>query len=424
MNTTLLACIRGATERVPRAEALERVHHPMRFRLLAPLRVFRELAYVPVRCPSEAVFYLSAHPRPNSKAGHVYRELIEAGIPARNIQTWPTSRPGNSVKLARLLYRLPWAMAALASLAVRMHRPGRLELQIILGREAYRSWLRKHPRLHPVVISDVSPSLHMLWSAAAAEGNRAIWWQDDFHHAFHLPYPIRGAAVLNVAGLNRVDNRGTADIVAARPTSLPRPLRAIPEKPVVGVTTNAAFAAGKSQLELLETLAKKLELDELQIRLHPNSRLTQADFSRVLVKVAPADESIAAFAERVDLVVVGNTAAQLWLIRNGVPVVHLAGLDEQGYDLYGYAQRGFVFGATDLDEISLARICHFYQSNGGEIYEAIKDHTTLSAQPDIRNLASFRRLIGTASGGDENFSKIREPGSTHSPDVDQGTGLR
>jgi len=88
--------------------------------------------------------------------------------------------------------------------------------------------------------------------AAAAEGNRAIWWQDDSHYHQPLPYAIRSAAVLNEPGLAVVRHKGTAQVIAKRPTKAPLPIRPIPKSPVVGMATNASFSVGPKQIAMMK----------------------------------------------------------------------------------------------------------------------------------------------------------------------------
>lgn len=243
----------------------------------------------------------------------------------------------------------------------------------------------------PVIISDVSPGLHALWSAAAAEGNRAIWWQDDFHHHWPLPYAIRGAAVLNEPGLAAALEKGTAQVIAKRPTKLPLPIKPIPENPVVGMATNASFSIGPNEIAMMKTLVHALNVPVLHLRVHPNRPLTSADVKDAPVQLAPRDETMEEFAARIDLAIVGNSAAQLWLIRNGVPAVHVPGFDGQGYDQYGYVKRGLVFGMRHFDEIRLSEIRSFYCEQN-KMIRKLFCYTTLTSTDYVSGLSGIMRL--------------------------------
>lgn len=377
------------------AEAREKAARPIRFALVSAVRVFRELGDVPVRSLIDSAIYLPSVPSPNAKSGYVRDELLAAGLPQNRLHHLSTKDSRALFRLWRILVRLPWALAMLAYLFSRRCRLDRISLQIILGREGFRRWLRCCPELYPVIISDVSPSLHMLWSAAAKEGNRAIWWQDDFHHHTYLPYHTCASAVLNQPGLNVARDRGI-ELITKRPTQPPRPMRVIPAAPVIGLATNASFAASEFQRKLLTGLAKVMGVDRFALRLHPTSRLTRSDFEAWPVRVAGVDESMKDYAERLDLAIVGNSAIQLWLLRAGVPVVHVKGLDVQGYDLYGYVEKGFVYGCESLYPLAMSQIRSFYASTA-DPYEKLCHYTSIRDAGHVRKLDAFSDLVKAKS---------------------------
>jgi hypothetical protein len=364
----------------------------LRFRILEPLRLLEPLAMLPLFWPRHARFVLLSYPQPNSKAAAAHDELVAAGIPRDAIWHPPLGGDRLAVRSLRILARLPWAIGTLARLRQRLRRRDHIDARIILGRESFRRTLRTNPHLTPLIISDVSPTLNTLWSAAAAEGNRALWWQDDFHHHARLPYDVRAAAVLNEAGLQAARQRGTAAIIARRPTEPPVPLRRVPRAPTVGVATNASFATTEAQRTLLATVAAKLGVDQLQLRLHPTRRQPASAFRDWPVELAPADEPMDAFAARVGLVVVGNTAAQIWLLRKGAPVLHISGLDTLGYDRYGYARQGFVLGIEELDTLSLDRVAAFYESDPS-LPTRIREYTTVDASRGVSELSELASLM-------------------------------
>jgi hypothetical protein len=356
----LLACIRRSGERIRPASVAERAARPVRWYLLAPFRVYRPLADLPLRSPKDPVFYIPGHPRPNSKTAAVVNELLQAGIPREKLLHGSANENSVWLKIARLAVRLPWGLLFTWIIRRRKTRLDSVDRQTLLGYAFARRWLSRHPGVKPIIISDVSPMLNTLWTAAAREGNRAIWWQDDFHHSGWLPYNICAAALLNEPGYKTAVNRNPGALFVARPTEPPLPLRRIPEKPVVGVATNASFRAGQTELNFLKALAASMGVEKLQLRLHPNSRLTQSDFHGAPVTVAPRAESMKDFAARIDVGVVGNSASQIWLLRNGVPVVHVAGLDEDGFDLYGYCRKGLICPPSGLNKIALDLVKDFY----------------------------------------------------------------
>jgi len=373
----LIACLRAAGLRIRPAEAREQSTRHWRWKLLAPIRRFRPLTEFPLGRLRGKRFYIPGQPLPNSKTAAVVNELRDAGID-HLLLVHGTYRDGATlVKTARLIARLPWALGFVVQTHKRCRHLDRVDQQTLLNYALARRWLQNRLGLMPVIISDVSPGLHALWCAAAAEGNRAIWWQDDFHHHWPLPYVIRGAAVLNEPGLAVAQDKGTAHVIAKRPTKPPLPIRAIPENPVVGMATNASFSIGPNEIAMMKTLVQALNVSVLHLRVHPTRPLTNDDVKGAPVQLAPREESMEEFAARIDLAIVGNSAAQLWLIRNGVPVIHVPGFDQQGYDRYGYVGRGFVFGMSAADEVKFCEVKDFYAETDRS-FKKVRDYTTVA----------------------------------------------
>lgn len=391
LDTSLLCCIRGVRVKIVKAKARERQRRPLRFAVISVIRIVSELGNVPLRRLSGPAIYLPSLPAPNAKSGYVRDELLAAGLPQGNFHHAQASDSKALVRLARLLVRLPWALFMLGYLVKRSRRLDRVGLQITLGREAFRRWLRRSPNVYPVIISDVSPARHMLWSAAAKEGNRAIWWQDDFHHHRPLPYRTRAAAVLNEPGLQVAKAHGVS-LLTQRPTHPPRKVKKIPAKPTIGIAVNARFMANPTQKNLIFHLCQALDVDELALRLHPTSRLSPAVFNDCPVRVAASDESLTDYANRMDLAVVGNSAIQLWLLRAGVPVVHIQGLDEQGYDRYGYVGKGIVYGCESIDEMTLSAIRTFYDSTAAA-FDKLARYTSIQASNRVAGLGALGDLM-------------------------------
>ncbi|WP_448664959.1 hypothetical protein ACG3SL_09875 [Sphingomonas sp. CJ20] len=385
----LLRCVRAASLRLRPALAAARARRPGRERWVRPLRRFEPLALVPGTLPATARYYLPAHPRPNSKAAAVVAELCAAGVPRAAIWTRDEDRARRPLRVAG---SLPSGLALLWRIARRAPHLDDVQQQIVLGREAYRRFLRRNPQVTPIIISDVSPELHMLWSAAAAEGNRALWWQDDFHHRGPLAQPVRHAAVLNEAGAAAVRAASPDAFLVRRDTPPPHAPRCIPARPVVGVAVNASFAADAAQRGSLERLREALGAGSIVLRLHPNSMLAGAASPAPWIEVAPRDETLAAFSARIDLCVVGNSAVQLRLLCAGVPVLHVAGLDDDGHDLYGYCAAGLVFGAA----ADIGALNGFYQGAAAKGMLAAHVGVGLSVTAGLESLPHARR--GAAHG--------------------------
>lgn len=354
MNCSLLACLRGAEARLRPALAAARRRRPWRERLIRPFRRFAPLAFVPTTLPDDVRYYLPSAVRPNSKAEAVVRELCAAGVPRRAIWTREADRAWRAVRVAR---HLPHAFCLWWTMRSRRRPLDDVGQQVVFGRAFYRRLLRSHPRVTPIIISDVNPQLHMLWSAAAAEGDRALWWQDDFHHCGPLTQSIGAAAVRNAPGYRAARRRSAGARILRRPGAVVRDMRAIPEPLTAGLATNAFFAASDEQRALLRRLRDAIGASVLEVRLHPNSRLGETDFPESWLAIAPRDEPLTAFADRINLCIVGNSAVQLQLACLGVPVVHVSGLDTHGFDLYGYCRDGLIYGA---DNVSVAALERYY----------------------------------------------------------------
>lgn len=393
MNTSLLTCLRGSGERLRPALSAEKRRRPIRFWLMQPFRVFNALTVMPLFWPSTAVFYLPSFPRTNSKSGAVFDELVNAGIPRSSFWYPPEGAEGRWRRIVRLLTRLPWALAFLLQLKRRVRRLDNVDLSVVLGRESFRRSLRKTHRVMPVIISDVSPTLHMLWSAATAEGSMVFYWQDDYHHVLRPSYPVTVAAVLNQSGYEAVRQWSAGALVFRRPSVSPKPMRPVPKKPRVGVATNAFFVASSEQRELLNRIREALEVAVLEFRLHPNAKLNPRDFPEPWIKLGSSEETIEQFAARLDLVVVGNSAVQLKLACEGVPVLHTSGLDPHGFDLYGYCANGFSFGTEDLGSITVEQVSRHFQSK--ELAAKLRDYVSVREGADAMALTVLAQSSGS-----------------------------
>ena len=362
MNIGLLSCIRGAGLRLRPAIEKQQMLHPQREIFMSKIRVFSPLAQMPLGFSKSIRFYLPTFPIPNSKAAAVVNELCCSGISRSMIWTPRPSQKSTITNLVHLLYRLPFALIYVCIIVRRTPSLDCIDLQILLGRELYRQLLCRHPMVKPIIISDVSPDLHMLWSAAIVAGCGALLWQDDYHHIGSLPYPVAAAAVLNQGGYEAVLRSSSSAVIVRRPSVALKPIRNIPEHPKVGIACNAFFIANKEQRQLLNHFRESLGSAELYVRLHPNSKLVSADFPESWITIAPFDETLEQFALNIDIALVGNSAVQLRLICEGVPVLHVPELDIQGYDAYGYCRRGFVYGSQNIGVDILSEISIHYNN--------------------------------------------------------------
>ena len=387
MNIRLLSCIRGAGERLRPAVEKQKSLHPHREIIMSKVRVLVPLAKIPLSLAKNIRFYLDSYPHPNSKAAAVVNELCAAVISRSMIWTPRPSQNYTVTSFLRLLYRLPYALIFLFIMVRRVPRLDSIDLQIILGREVFRQLLHRYPMVKPIIISDVSPDLHMLWSAASVAGCGALWWQDDYHHIESLSYPVAGAAVLNQGGYEAVLHSCPSAVIVRRPSIHLKPIRPIPEYPRVGIATNNLFVGSKEQRDLLKEIRQALGVKVLYVRLHPNSKLGSVDFSDPSITIAPFDESLEQFASKVDIAIVGNSAVQLKLVCEGLPVLHISGLDPLGFDMYGYCQRGIIYGAPHLANNILSDITTFF--NDPELQVLVAEYVRVRGNVKLDGLSKI-----------------------------------
>jgi len=391
MDVSFLRCLRLAEERLRPAVASRVDPGGFRRGLRRSLFSLRPLAEIPLSLSRTTKFYLPDWPRPNSKAAAVVKELVESTLPADALWYHRDSTDAIWRQGGRLLWRLPLYLPLL----LRSQRPGtrldRIGKRILMGWVVRRRLLKRHPGVAPIIISDLSPGLHMLWSAALREGNPVLWWQDDYHHARPLPQPVTAAAVLNEGGWNAVAGSCPSGVlIVRRPSRGISRIRPFPKRLLVGLATNASFGRVNSDFAILEEIRNKLDVSRLHLRLHPNSSLSQNDFDDAQIWVAPLDETIAEFAQRVDLGIVGNSAVQLKLLCEGLPVVHLGGLDQSNFDTYGYVKQGLLPGFRAVDDLSLKKIRDTYAS-----WASTAILRELVEPPESRELAALSSLKRT-----------------------------
>ena len=383
-----MSLIRGAREWLEPAIEKQRLRHPFREIFMSKLRVFAPLAEIPLFFSKEIRFYLPSFPRPNSKAATVVRELCAAGI-SRSI-IWTPAEPSLYTivtRSLRLFYRLPRALLFLFYFVRRSSVLDCIALQILLGREVFRQLLSRHPIVEPIIISDVGPDLRMLWSASTVVGGRALWWQDDHKLIAPLYYVVATAVVLNHDGYERVLRSSPSALIVHRPSVLLKPIRQIPDHPKVGIATNAFFIASQQQLYLLDQIRKFLNVPVLYIRLHPNSKLVSTDFPEPWLSIAPFDEPLQEFASRIDIAFVGNSAVQLSLVCEGVPVCHISGLDPFEFDLYGYCLRRFTYGAQVFVDNIIVDIINFFADP--ELQVRIADYVRVRDEVNLEGLSKL-----------------------------------
>ncbi len=353
------------------------------------LRVFSVLKQIPIYIANDKTFYLNGFPFPNSFAQAVVDGLNNAGISSQKTYT-PKRNVSNIKIIFRLFFYTLSILPVIFSVIKKKKTPLDLvDLQVLIGYTGYKVFLRNNPNVVPIIISDVSPDLHMIWAAAASLKREVLFWQIDYYYyngpsnESMVPFPCSHAAVLNQKGLEMVLNQApNAKIYYLNQTPL-LPLKPIPENPSLGLATNAFFTGSPSQIELLNQIKKQFNVNTIRVRLHPRSELTDRSFPDGLITIAPRAESMDDFAKSVDLAIVGNSAVQLNLLCSGLAVVHISGFDPHGFDNYGYCQEGFTFGVNDIRFLDVKNIERFYADSqwANKLFEYVNIKDLVRCRP-------------------------------------------
>lgn len=367
MNSLLLKVIRLSALRQSPAVARQQRKSPYREKVFQYLRILTPLAGIPLWLQENKQFFLDGRMGKNSKAGAAFQELKESGVNEPSIWHQKLTKDIFLAKTLRVIVRLPWLLCFLVKSRKMLGRLDFSGLEALVGYAAYKVFFRRNAELIPIIISDISPYFHMQWSAALAVGNKVMWWQDDYHHfkgffssENYFPYPCYYAAVLNEHGLETIIQSCPTAVVFRRKTTVVKEFRTIPDPPKVGLATNVLFQATPEQMSVVEEVRKMLGVSDIYFRLHPNSKLHGSTNNPEWMHLAPKDEMLEDFAERVDVVVVGNSAVQLKLLCLGVPVVHTPALDPLDFDLYKYCKLGFSYGVENIKDLNIKNIRSFY----------------------------------------------------------------
>ena len=301
------------------------------------------------------VLFQSGH-----KYGEVEKDLIAAGIDANQVtyldpdyrRAWRQQPATFAAHMVRMLLLRQWLRLRLSAHALDY-------LDIICQYAGFKHSLNRVAERSWVIIGDLSPHLIALCGATRETGHRSIGWQMDYLDFKHFPVRTDIAAVLNETGvrLSRRDPATSESDVYWRPVPEIRPMRLDFENGTVGVLLNAF--ADEEVLERLSRLKARINRP-MEVRLHPRSRLHHSPPPEGMA-LAPRDESLEAFTDRMSLLVCGNTSAQLKALCRGTPVVQVAGLDHLKWDHHGYLTLGLVIGFKSDDSICLDAIKNFYK---------------------------------------------------------------
>lgn len=255
--------------------------------------------------------------------------------------------------------------------------------------------LARNQNLIPVVNSDLSHSQVMIACAAQALRRPCVWWQDDYHYAEAIPFQTAAGAILNQNGLRALKAHNPDALVLQRSLSLdPSGPREIgqPAGPIesVGVAVNGMFSASDEELAALAAIQRAMSASSVELRLHPTSSLKRIVLPEG-VRLAPLDESVTEFTQRMDIVFSGNSAIQYKMVLAGTPVIHIPRLDPLEYDLYRYVERHLVFGCKKLMEATASDCLNFYASS--KFRKSIKQDYQSQLELDALPLSEIKRIL-------------------------------
>lgn len=369
MQTTLLGIIRSETERrsAPAVLALKaarkrkdssrflRWYRAIRHELGEPLRLASMTAAVTALEGGQVVLWGRGH-----KSTEVAETLESSGMPANRIafldpDRWKALRRSPSGFLSHALY---WIFMRFG-MRLKLTSSTRPFIDNIATYIALKSSLQRTKKRYWIVIGDLSPQLIALCGAAREAKHTTIGWQIDFLDFKHFPVRPDFATVLNEAGV-KLARRSVPTTKHAetywRAAPAIKPLRLSFENVQIGVLLNAF--ADSATIQRLGRLQQRLQ-GSIEVRLHPRSKLNVDSFPEGL-QDAPRSESLEGFVDRKNLLICGNTSAQLKALCLGTPVAQLSGLDDLPFDHHGYISRGLIIGFKLDEHFSLQEIHRFY----------------------------------------------------------------
>ncbi|WP_143520829.1 hypothetical protein [Puniceibacterium antarcticum] len=289
----------------------------------------------------------------HSKAAGIVAALEQHGMPkARILESRPMGR------FRRLVQNVVAVVVALRTMPWRRHLSEE-DLLLVIACLFHARRLADATSV-TVHIGDRSPRRIAMAAGAALAGRASLYWQNGYHDRVIPDLGYKNAAVLNTAGAAAFAGRATQvwvlDPSEQSVLRLPERIRRL------GIATNA-FADAEIDL-LRDRVIASVPDAEVALRLHP--RIENFDATRVPGwDVRSRGESLQVFARSCDVVICGNTAAQIEILMAGTPVIHVAGLDPHGFDLYGYTARGISFGVEALPSGGLEESLRAFYAKSG-----------------------------------------------------------
>lgn len=292
----------------------------------------------------------------------------------------------------------------------RTHSSRRLRpyCEVLTLSRAFTEILARDPiRRHWLIIGDLSTYLIALAGAARQAGHGVVYWQYSYLDFKHMPVRADAAVILNDTGRALAAPRGACPPGAIfwRPRQPVAPLRITAQGEWrTGAVLNA-HADTRALMRLVEfhrALARPIE-----VRLHPNSRLHAANWPEGLKK-APDDEPLEVFARRHDLVLGGNSQAQLKVLLEGTMVVHCAGLDPLPFDHHSYVRDGILPGWYDSTKVDQKALQSFFEA--ARHLDAFAGHIGPDPDQRVPGLSGLLVLLGGGDGAADNQTEPRHNG--------------
>lgn len=339
---------------------------------------FRLVANIPLFVSSNKRLFLEGMMSfsSDSKNDNVYNEMRnDRGDESRIFcSRWnePFSR---LVKVFRVLLRLPRLIFFFFYIKYRAPvSSGEKDfVAVLIAYDAFKRFFRHHSRMAPLIISDVNPLRCIIGAAGAAVNNMGVWYQEDYHHSYNEMIPIKAAVVMTSDEVRNIRSVSSEIKIYARSNNRIQRVRDDLRVRRVGLAVNAIFDMNVLTDGYLKKLVTFIGVSKFYVRLHPrNYDKVNREISNIsgVYEIAPRGEKMKEYLEKVDVVVVGNSAFALHALVFGVPVIHTSGLDPMGYDLYGYVNNGVIYGERNIDKDVIKRMNKFYKNN--DYYERLK----------------------------------------------------
>jgi len=223
-------------------------------------------------------------------------------------------------------------------------------------------WLKMNRDIQPIIISDLSVRRNAILAAACDLNREILWWQDDFHHKPLIKYNFTSAVLIN-ENANSEFNINKIGINKYK-RKIEENIKIISKKTeAAGIILNNRVVIDDAWFEKINLIASKMDKEVIYIRPHPNSKIEDIEFKNKKIKISNKAEELKTFANKIDVAICSNTATQIWLLKYGVPVIHLDGIDSLVFDTYKYVENKMVYGVKNIEDINEEKMNEFYMES-------------------------------------------------------------